>query len=74
MKKSWGVWFCMVMIFLGLLMALTVFHVDSAKGHGGGGGGNPFMSEPLVVVIEPGFPIHLQDPQYVTDRILGNIL
>lgn len=79
MKKGWVVGLCMVTIAIILLIALTVFHVDSANGHSGGGGGgggtgDPSVSEPFVVVIEPGFPIHLQDPQYVTDRALGNIL
>jgi hypothetical protein len=79
MKKGWVLGLCMVTISIGLLIALTVSTVDIASGHSGGGGGgggsgDPFMSEPFVVVIEPGFPIHLQDPQYVTDRALGNIL
>lgn len=76
MKKGWVVVLCMVTISITLLIALTVSTVNIANGHsgGGGGGGNSFMSEPFVLVIEPGFPIHLQDPQYVTDRALGNIL
>jgi hypothetical protein len=75
MKKGWLVGLCMVTIAITLLIALTVSTVDIANGHsGGGGGGNSYTGEPFIVVIEPGFPIHLQDPQYVTDRFFGTIL
>jgi hypothetical protein len=78
MKKNWIAGLYVVAIAIALLTALAVFHADSAKGHGGSGGGGSAVSlssrEPFIIVIEPGFPIHLQDPQYVTDRAFGNIL
>jgi hypothetical protein len=76
MGKNRGVGLYTAAIAITLLTALAVFHVDSAKGHSGGGGGgvNLSSSEPFIIVVEPGFPIHLQDPQCVIDRFFGTIL
>ena len=77
MKKNWIAGLCAVAIAIVLLTALAVFHADRAAGHSGGGGSSTpssGVSLPFVVVLEPGFPIHFQDPQYVTDRFFGTIL
>jgi hypothetical protein len=80
MKKNWGIGLSIVAITSTLLTALVVFHAVSASGqcNCGGSSSTPVMnspvSQPFVVVLEPGFPIHLQDPQYVADRFFGNIM
>ena len=79
MNKSRGIELSMGAIAIALLMVLAVFHADKANGQCNCGSSSApdtssAINTPFVVVLEPGFPIHLQDPQYVTDRALGNIL
>jgi hypothetical protein len=64
MEKGWIAGLCMVTISLALLTMLTVFDMDIARGHSGGGGGSyyPLGSESFKVVLDTHSPFHSVGP------------